>query len=102
MYHLCFFNFRPTELTLKYYTRLIYIYVRQHQLKKRWCEFLLKPEVQQSLLEGTVAFYNGSSRDICFMPLWYSVAFKNQKLDVYAEGVKDKVTACHPNLNPVS
>ena len=36
------------------------------------------------------------------MPLWYSVAFKNQKLDVYAEGVKDKVTACHPNLNPVS
>ncbi|XP_065064907.1 F-box only protein 21-like [Rhopilema esculentum] len=45
---------RPTELTLKYYTRLIYIYVRQHQLKKRWCEFLLKPEEQQSLLEGAV------------------------------------------------
>ena len=39
-------------LTLKFYTKKINVYTNQHQLVKKWCKFLCKPEDSQPLIKG--------------------------------------------------
>ena len=39
-------------LTIKFYSKIIYAYIKQQNLKAKWHELLCKPENWQNIIEG--------------------------------------------------